>query len=202
VCAAFTGFCPIGNTLRLFGFTPMLGANTPSRWGLYFMQTDRWYLERRIYLAVGINISVASVLVLAHSAWWMSFIVFCRRRDGVVRGDRLLHHGEHAVRTWRRTAVETRSRAFGALRPLRHVARLCEQPSSHAGLKRFSARLQCCIRGAAGTQRPCQFSLPDQPVVTSFRTILAPAACMLRPSRWSALQTKSQSKFAEAETEI
>jgi hypothetical protein len=73
---AFTGFCPVGNVLRLFGFTPMLGAKTPTRWGLYFMETDRWYLERRIYVAVGINISVASVLVLAHSAWWASFIVF------------------------------------------------------------------------------------------------------------------------------
>jgi hypothetical protein len=73
---AFTGFCPVGNCLRLFGFTPMLGAKTPTRWGLYFMETDRWYLERRIYLAVGINISVASILVLAHSAWWTSFIIF------------------------------------------------------------------------------------------------------------------------------
>jgi len=73
---AFTGFCPIGNVLRLFGFTPMLGSKTPTRWGLYFMQTDRWYLERRIYLAVGINISVASVLVLVHSAWWSSFTIF------------------------------------------------------------------------------------------------------------------------------
>jgi len=73
---ALTGFCPIGNVLRLFGFTPMLGEHAPSRWGLYFMQTDRWYLERRIYLVVGINLSVASVLVLAHSAWWMLFIVF------------------------------------------------------------------------------------------------------------------------------
>lgn len=73
---SLTGFCPVGNLLRLFGFTPMLGAHAPMRWNLYFMQTDRWYLERRIYLAVGINISVASVLVLAHSAWWTSFIVF------------------------------------------------------------------------------------------------------------------------------
>jgi hypothetical protein len=73
---ALTGFCPVGNTLRLFGFTPMLGAKTPTRWNLYFMQIDRWYLERRIYLVVGFNISVASVLVLAHSAWWMAFIVF------------------------------------------------------------------------------------------------------------------------------
>jgi hypothetical protein len=73
---ALTGFCPVGNALRLFGFTPMLGTKTPTRWNLYFMQTDRWYLERRIYLVVGFNISVASILALAHSAWWTSFIVF------------------------------------------------------------------------------------------------------------------------------
>jgi len=73
---ALTGFCPVGNTLRLFGFTPMLGTATPTRWNLYFMQTDRWYLERRIYLVVGFNISLASLLALVHSLWWLSFIVF------------------------------------------------------------------------------------------------------------------------------
>lgn len=73
---AFTGFCPVGNILRLFGFKPMLGSQTPVRWNLYFMQTDRWYLERRIYLAVGINISVASILVLTFSAWWTLFTLF------------------------------------------------------------------------------------------------------------------------------
>jgi hypothetical protein len=73
---AFTGFCPVGNVLRLFGFTPMLGSRTPKRWNLYFMQTDRWYLERRIYLAVGINISVASMLMLAFSAWFTLFTLF------------------------------------------------------------------------------------------------------------------------------
>jgi hypothetical protein len=40
------------------------------------MQTDRWYLERRIYMAVGINISIASVLSLVHSPWWLSFTGF------------------------------------------------------------------------------------------------------------------------------
>jgi hypothetical protein len=75
VTVALTGFCVVGNVLRLLGFTPMLGcANT--RWNLYFMQTDRWYLERRIYLAVGCNISVASVLSLVHSHWWLSFTGF------------------------------------------------------------------------------------------------------------------------------
>jgi hypothetical protein len=73
---AFTGFCPIGNTLRLFGFTPMLGERTPKRWNLYFMETDKWYLERRIYVAVGFNISVASMLTLFHSLWWSSFTLF------------------------------------------------------------------------------------------------------------------------------
>jgi len=73
---AFTGFCPVGNVLRLFGFTPMLGDTTPKRWNLYFMQTDRWYLERRIYLAVGININIASALSLAYSPWWTLFTAF------------------------------------------------------------------------------------------------------------------------------
>jgi hypothetical protein len=73
---ALTGFCLVGNVLRLFGFRPMLGRPGPTRWNLYFMQTDRWYLERRIYLAVGINISVASVLVLVHSPWWLLFTGF------------------------------------------------------------------------------------------------------------------------------
>jgi len=73
---ALTGFCVVGNLLRLVGFTPMLGTTAPTRWNLYFMQTDRWYLERRIYLAVGINISIASVLSLIHSPWWLGFTAF------------------------------------------------------------------------------------------------------------------------------
>ena len=73
---AFTGFCPVGSVLRWLGFTPMLGSSTPTRWNLYFMQTDKWYLERRIYLAVGINISVASMLVLVYSPWVTLFTIF------------------------------------------------------------------------------------------------------------------------------
>lgn len=73
---AFTGFCPVGTVLRWLGFTPMLGANASTRWNLYFMQTDKWYLERRIYLAVGINISIASVLMLTYSAWFSLFTLF------------------------------------------------------------------------------------------------------------------------------
>ena len=73
---SLTGFCVVGNILHLFGFTPMLGAQAPTPGNLYFMQTDRWYLERRIYLAVGINISIASVLSLVHSHWWLLFTGF------------------------------------------------------------------------------------------------------------------------------
>lgn len=70
---SLTGFCPVGNVLRLIGFTPMLGDDS-SRF--YFLKIDRWYLERRIYLFVGINISTASILFLAHSAWWSLFTLF------------------------------------------------------------------------------------------------------------------------------
>lgn len=76
---AFTGFCPVGNVLQRLGFKPMLGSNasnTKGHWNLYFMQTDKWYLERRIYVAVGFNISVASVLVLAYSPWVSLFTIF------------------------------------------------------------------------------------------------------------------------------
>jgi hypothetical protein len=73
---AFTGFCPIGNILRLLGFQPMLGSKAPTHANLYFLQIDKWYLERRIYLTVGINISIGSVLVLAYSPWWTLFTGF------------------------------------------------------------------------------------------------------------------------------
>ena len=76
VVVSLTGFCIVGNILYRLGFTPMLGRPAPGRRNLYFMQTDRWYLERRIYLAVGINISLSSVLVLLHSTWWLLFTGF------------------------------------------------------------------------------------------------------------------------------
>jgi hypothetical protein len=76
ITVALTGFCIVGNVLRLFGFEPMLGRKTPTPFNLYFMQTDSWFLERRIYLAVGINISVASVLTLVFSPWFLLFTGF------------------------------------------------------------------------------------------------------------------------------
>jgi hypothetical protein len=76
ISVALTGFCPIGNVLRLFGFKPMLGTSAPTRWNLYFLQTDSWYLERRIYVTVGANITLGSILFLAHSPWWGLFTGF------------------------------------------------------------------------------------------------------------------------------
>ena len=73
---AFTGFCPVGNVLRLFGFKPRLGSSAPTRWNLYFLQTDSWYLERRIYVTVGVNITLGSILFLTHSPWWGLFTGF------------------------------------------------------------------------------------------------------------------------------
>ncbi len=76
ITVALTGFCVIGNVLARLGFTPMLGQAAEKRGRFYFMQTDRWYLERRIYLAVGINLNIASALSLLHSPWWLAFTGF------------------------------------------------------------------------------------------------------------------------------
>lgn len=76
ITVGFTGFCLVGNVLKRLGFAGMLErpATRQSPW--YFMQTDAWYLERRIYVAVGINISIASTLSLVHSPWWLAFTGF------------------------------------------------------------------------------------------------------------------------------
>ena len=76
IAVALTGFCIVGNVLLRLGFTPALGRTDAGSGRWYFMQTDRWYLERRIYAAVGINISVASVLSLVYSPWWLAFTAF------------------------------------------------------------------------------------------------------------------------------
>jgi hypothetical protein len=70
---AFTGFCPIGNVLKLMGFKAALGVPNNK---LYFLQTDSWYLERRIYVTVGVNIILGSILFLTVSPWWALFPAF------------------------------------------------------------------------------------------------------------------------------
>ncbi len=76
IAVSLTGFCLVGNVQHRLGLPHRLGTaqSTPGR--LYFMQTDRWYLERRIYIVVGINISIASILSIVHSPWWLSFTGF------------------------------------------------------------------------------------------------------------------------------
>jgi len=77
ITVAFTGFCIVGNVLLRLGLKGKLADEAAGRGGKwYFMQTDRWYLERRIYVAVGINISIASVLSLVYSPWWLAFTGF------------------------------------------------------------------------------------------------------------------------------
>jgi hypothetical protein len=59
IVVSLTGFCVVGSALKRLGFQPALGRTGPTPGNLYFMKTDSWYLERRIYLFVGINISLA-----------------------------------------------------------------------------------------------------------------------------------------------
>ena len=74
IVVGFTGYCPVGNVLHRLGFKAMLGSDDEKLW--YRMQTDKWYLERRIYVAVGINISIATLLTLAFSPWVILFPIF------------------------------------------------------------------------------------------------------------------------------
>ena len=76
IAVSLIGSCLVGNLLHRLGFQPLLARKEPVPSRYYFMQTDRWRLERRIYLAVGINISIASVLSLVHSSWWPLFTGF------------------------------------------------------------------------------------------------------------------------------
>jgi hypothetical protein len=73
---ALTGFCLVGNVLHRLGMPHALGTRESIRGRWYFMQTDRWYLERRIYPIVGTNIAIASILSLVHSPWWLTFTGF------------------------------------------------------------------------------------------------------------------------------
>lgn len=75
ITVSLTGYCIVGNVLSRLGFQPKLGT-VSEKTRTYRMRTDSWYLERRIYTAVGINISIASVLSLVHSVWWLSFTAF------------------------------------------------------------------------------------------------------------------------------
>ena len=75
ITVSLTGFCLVGNVLSQLGFQAALGEVREGS-KRYVMRTDTWYLERRIYVAVGINISIASVLSLVHTPWWLAFTAF------------------------------------------------------------------------------------------------------------------------------
>jgi hypothetical protein len=76
IMVSLTGFCVVGSALARLGFPPALAAPGWSPGQPYRMQTDAWYLERRIYLVVGINLTIASTLSLLHSPWWLLFTGF------------------------------------------------------------------------------------------------------------------------------
>lgn len=74
VWVALTGLCPVGNILYRLGLKGRLADQ--SRPGMYVMKTDSWYLERRIYPTVGVNITIGSILSLVWSPWWLAFTAF------------------------------------------------------------------------------------------------------------------------------
>ena len=75
ITVSLTGYCLVGNVLSRLGFQAALGEVREGS-KTYRMRTDAWYLERRIYMAVGINISIASVLSIVHTPWWLAFTGF------------------------------------------------------------------------------------------------------------------------------
>jgi hypothetical protein len=72
---AFSGFCIVGSVFHVLGMPSKLGDAKRSG-TFYFARTDSWYLERRIYVTVGVNMIIASVLSLVHSPWWLAFTTF------------------------------------------------------------------------------------------------------------------------------
>lgn len=75
---ALTGFCPVSTALGWLGLPARLTApaDPPTFGRPYRMQRDGWYLERTIYLVVGVNLTLASLLAFVHSPWWLAFTGF------------------------------------------------------------------------------------------------------------------------------
>jgi len=76
ICSAIVGLggpCIAGTILMKLGARPLL-SQKPGGW--YFIQNDSWFLERRIYLIVGINLTMGSLLLLLHSRWWVLYTGF------------------------------------------------------------------------------------------------------------------------------
>ncbi|MDX1762970.1 MAG: hypothetical protein R3231_01480 [bacterium] len=76
---ALTGFCLVGNLVYRLGAEARLlrqGVPSETEASLYLMQTDKWFLERFIYLFVGVNLSLSSLLATFHSLYWLCFTGF------------------------------------------------------------------------------------------------------------------------------
>lgn len=76
IVVGLTGWCIVGNVLARLGFRPALAPAGWQRGDWYRIRTDSWYLERRIYVAVGVNLVIGSLLSLIHSPWWLAFTGF------------------------------------------------------------------------------------------------------------------------------
>jgi hypothetical protein len=80
ILVALTGFCVVGNILYLLGAQPLVPAKRTinnGQWSrIYFMQTDEWFLERYIYIFVGVNLSISSLLARFYSPYWLYFTGF------------------------------------------------------------------------------------------------------------------------------
>lgn len=80
ITVAFTGFCIVGNVLYWCGAQPLVPSRRTvnnGKWSkLYFMQTDEWFLERFIYVFVGVNLTIASLLARFVHPGWLYFTGF------------------------------------------------------------------------------------------------------------------------------
>lgn len=75
IFVGLNGFCIVGSALKRVGLPSKLDdLARGSKW--YVARTDSWYLERRIFVTVGFNLTLASILSLAHSPWWLAFTGF------------------------------------------------------------------------------------------------------------------------------
>jgi hypothetical protein len=80
IMVATTGFCIVGNILYFLGVRPLVPDKRTydrGKWnGLYFMENNEWFLERYIYVFVGVNLSISSMLARFVSPYWLYFTGF------------------------------------------------------------------------------------------------------------------------------
>lgn len=80
VANALTGVCVVSTALLQIGMPSRLTppGPRPTLFGrpYYRMRTDSWYLERGIYVIVGVNLTLASILTVVHSPLWLLFTGF------------------------------------------------------------------------------------------------------------------------------